>query len=82
MPPAGKNQNREQIARAETDARLAEPGWHVQDRNSIDFTVGQRSAVGAIAGIAVCPRLPGRWRGAVTRAKFPVMAVHRQLRQT
>jgi len=48
MPPAGKNQNREQIARAETDARLAEPGWHVQDRNSIDFTAGQGSAVGPL----------------------------------
>lgn len=45
MPPAGKNQNREQIARDKIDARLGEAGWQVQDRNSIDFAVGQGIAV-------------------------------------
>lgn len=45
MPPAGKNQNREQIARDQIDARLAEAGWQVQDRDSIDFTARQGIAV-------------------------------------
>jgi len=45
MPPVGKNQNREQIARDKIDARLGEAGWQVQDRTSIEFTVGQGIAV-------------------------------------
>ena len=45
MPPVGKNQNREQIARDEIDARLVEAGWRVQDRDSIDFTAGKGIAV-------------------------------------
>jgi type I restriction enzyme R subunit len=45
MPPAGKNQNREQIARDQIDARLVEAGWLVQDRDGIDFTAGQGIAV-------------------------------------
>lgn len=45
MPPAGKNQNREQIARDKIDGRLGEAGWQVQDRNSIEFAVGQGIAV-------------------------------------
>jgi type I restriction enzyme R subunit len=45
MPPAGKNQNPEQIARDQIDARLAEAGWHVQDRDALDFNAGQGLAV-------------------------------------
>jgi type I restriction enzyme, R subunit len=45
MPPVGKNQNREQIARDQIDARLAEAGWHVQGREAIDFGAGQGIAV-------------------------------------
>ncbi|MGC2221247.1 MAG: DEAD/DEAH box helicase family protein [Methylocella sp.] len=45
MSPAGKNQNREQIARDNIDAALAKDGWRVQDRHSIDFTLGRGIAV-------------------------------------
>ena len=45
MPPAAKNQNPEQIARDQIDARLAEAGWHVQDKDAIDFNAGQGIAV-------------------------------------
>ena len=45
MPPAGKNQNPEQIARDKIDARRAEAGWHVQDRDALYFSAGQGLAV-------------------------------------
>ena len=45
MAPVGKNQNREQIARDQIDARLAEAGWHVQHRDAINFSAGQGIAV-------------------------------------
>jgi type I restriction enzyme, R subunit len=45
MPPAGKNQNPEQIARDQIDARLAEAGWQVQDKDALDFNAGQGIAV-------------------------------------
>ena len=34
------NQNPEQVARDQIDKRLAEDGWFVQDKKSIDFNVG------------------------------------------
>ena len=43
--PKNVNQNPEQIARDRIDDRLRAAGWHVQDRNSIDFTVGLGIAV-------------------------------------
>jgi type I site-specific restriction endonuclease len=45
MPPAAKNQNPEQIARDQIDARLAEAGWRVQDKDALDFNAGQGIAV-------------------------------------
>src|ERR1700758_4002254 len=45
MSPAGKNQNPEQIARDQIDAKLAEAGWHIQDKDKIDFNAGQGIAV-------------------------------------
>jgi type I restriction enzyme R subunit len=45
MPPTGKNQNPEQIARDQIDARLVEAGWHVQDKDTLDFGAGQGLAV-------------------------------------
>ncbi len=45
MPPTAKNQNPEQIARDQIDARLAEAGWHVQDKDALDFNAGQGIAV-------------------------------------
>ncbi len=45
MPPVVRNQNREQIARDQIDARLIEAGWDVQDRDGIDFSAGQGIAV-------------------------------------
>lgn len=42
----GKNQNAEQLARDHIDAKLAQAGWHVQDRGALNFNAGQ--------GIAVC----------------------------
>jgi len=45
MPPVVRNENREQMARKEIDARLVEAGWDVQDRASIDFSAGQGLAV-------------------------------------
>ena len=44
MPP-DVNQNPEQIARDRIDDRLRATGWHVQDRNAIDFTAGLGIAV-------------------------------------
>jgi type I restriction enzyme R subunit len=45
MSPAGSNQNREQRARDQIDARLAEAGWHVQDKDALDFNAGHGIAV-------------------------------------
>jgi type I restriction enzyme R subunit len=45
MPPATKNQNPEQIARDQIDAKLAEAGWYVQDKDKINFNAGQGIAV-------------------------------------
>lgn len=45
MPPAGKNQNPEQVARDQIDARLAEAGWVVQDKDALDFGAAQGIAV-------------------------------------
>src|SRR6266851_4231893 len=45
MHMASKNQNPEQIARDQIDERLAEVGWHVQDRDAVDFDAGQGIAV-------------------------------------
>ena len=45
MSPVARNQNREQRARDEIDARLIEAGWHVQDKNGINFSAGQGVAV-------------------------------------
>jgi len=45
MPSAAVNQNPEQIARDQIDAKLAEAGWHVQKKDSIDFNAGLGIAV-------------------------------------
>jgi type I restriction enzyme R subunit len=45
MPPATKNQNPEQIARDQIDAKLAEAGWHVQAKGKINFNAGLGIAV-------------------------------------
>jgi len=45
MPPATKNQNPEQIARDQIDAKLAEAGWHVQTKGKINFNAGLGIAV-------------------------------------
>lgn len=45
MGPPTKNQNPEQIARDQIDAKLAEAGWHVQKKDKIDFNAGQGIAV-------------------------------------
>lgn len=45
MPSATVNQNPEQIARDQIDAKLAEAGWCVQDKSKIDFNAGQGVAV-------------------------------------
>jgi len=45
MTPATKNQNPEQIARDQIDAKLIEAGWRVQDKGKIDFNFGQGIAV-------------------------------------
>jgi type I restriction enzyme R subunit len=45
MGPPTKNQNPEQIARDQIDAKLAEAGWHVQEKDKIDFNAGQGIAV-------------------------------------
>jgi type I restriction enzyme R subunit len=39
------NQNPEQIARDQIDARLAEAGWHVQTMKTLDWSAGQGVAV-------------------------------------
>ena len=43
--PRDVNQNPEQIARDRIDDRLRSAGWHVQDRNAIDFNAGFGIAV-------------------------------------
>ena len=43
--PSDINQKPEQIARDGIDDRLRAAGWHVQDRNAIDFTAGLGIAV-------------------------------------
>jgi type I restriction enzyme R subunit len=45
MSKGSKNQNPEQLARDQIDARLAEAGWHVQDKEALDFAAGQGLAV-------------------------------------
>ena len=45
MLPSSINQNPEQIARDQIDAKLAEAGWRVQDKAKIDFNVGIGIAV-------------------------------------
>ena len=40
-----KNQNPEQIARDQIDAKLAEAGWVVQNKTAINFNAGQGIAV-------------------------------------
>lgn len=45
MAPATKNQNPEQIARDQIDAKLTEAGWLVQDKDKINFNAGQGIAV-------------------------------------
>ena len=43
--PRDVNQNPEQIARDRIDDRLRAAGWHVQDRNAVDFNAGLGIAV-------------------------------------
>ena len=43
--PRDVNQNPEQIARDRIDDRLRAAGWHVQDKNAIDFNAGLGIAV-------------------------------------
>jgi len=45
VPSANVNQNPEQIARGQIDAKLVESGWRVQDKGKIDFNAGQGIAV-------------------------------------
>jgi type I restriction enzyme R subunit len=45
MTKRSKNQNPEQVARDQIDARLAEAGWHVQDKEALDFAAGKGLAV-------------------------------------
>jgi type I restriction enzyme, R subunit len=45
VPSANVNQNPEQIARDQIDAKLVAAGWRVQDKDKIDFNVGQGIAV-------------------------------------
>ena len=45
MPPPAKNQNPEQVARDQIDALLVQAGWHVQDRDALEFNAGQGIAV-------------------------------------
>jgi hypothetical protein len=37
LPPAARNQNPERIACDQIDLKLAEAGWHLQDKDKIDF---------------------------------------------
>lgn len=39
------NQNPEQLARDQIDARLTEAGWHVQNKETLDFSAGLGIAV-------------------------------------
>ena len=43
--PSNVNQNPEQIARDQIDAKLVAAGWHVQNKAKINFNVGQGIAV-------------------------------------
>ena len=43
--PAKKNQNPEQIARDTIDKQLRDAGWTVQNKDEIDFNVGQGQAI-------------------------------------
>ena len=45
MPPATQNQTPEQIARDQIDKKLAAAGWHVQDKDKINFNAGPGIAV-------------------------------------
>ena len=45
LMPRDVNQNSEQIARDRIDDRLRAAGWHVQDKNAIDFNAGLGIAV-------------------------------------
>jgi type I restriction enzyme R subunit len=45
MAPTTKNQNPEQIARDQIDAKLSESGWRVQDKDKINFNAGRGIAV-------------------------------------
>lgn len=45
MPLGPKNQNPEQIARDQIDAKLADAGWCVQSKDKINFNAGQGIAV-------------------------------------
>ena len=45
MTSATQNQNPEQIARDQIDAKLVEAGWYVQDNSKINFNAGQGIAV-------------------------------------
>jgi type I restriction enzyme, R subunit len=45
MPPATQNQTPEQIARDQIDKKLAASGWHVQDKDKINFNAGPGIAV-------------------------------------
>src|ERR1035437_4312429 len=45
MSSPAKNQKPEQISRDLIDAKLAEAGWHVQDKDKINFNAGPGIAV-------------------------------------
>jgi type I restriction enzyme R subunit len=45
VPPVAHNQNPEQIARDQIDAKLVAAGWHVQDKDKINFNAGPGIAV-------------------------------------
>ena len=40
-----RNQTPEQVARDQIDVRLSEAGWHVQDKEALDFGAGPGIAV-------------------------------------
>jgi type I site-specific restriction endonuclease len=60
MPSATVNQNPEQIARDQIDAKLAEAGWCVQDKGKIDFNAGQGIAVREYPNTTHSPNINGR----------------------
>ena len=43
--PRNLNQNPEQVARDQIDDRLRAAGWHVQDKNAVDFNAGLGIAI-------------------------------------